>query len=164
LRVSYDFGSQLITRNKVGTFQQRSVVIDQMTLQDSITIATAHIDALESMVPNENEFVPSAEFEKVNQDQVSVAPGVISVLKTSGVNPSYPETSRRNHVSGSVILKARIGTDGHIHSLKVISTPDADLAIASLAAVRQWIYKPYLLNGEPVNVDTQITVNFNFSR
>jgi hypothetical protein len=41
--------------------------------------------------------------------------------------------------------------------------PDADLAIASLATVRQWIYKPYLLNGEPVDVDTQITVNFSFS-
>jgi TonB family protein len=83
-------------------------------------------------------------------------------LKTSGVNPHYPETSRRNHVSGSVILRARIGSDGDIHSLKVISTPDADLAIASLAAVRQWTYKPYLLNGEPVDVDTQITVNFFF--
>jgi TonB family protein len=164
LRVSYDFGSQLIARNKVGTFQQRSVAVDQTTLQSSITEVSAHVDALESIAPNESEFALSSEFEKVNQDQVSVASGVIAALKTSGVNPSYPETSRRNHVSGSVILKARIGTDGHIHSLKVISTPDADLAIASLAAVRQWIYKPFLLNGEPVKVETQITVNFNFSR
>jgi TonB family protein len=67
-----------------------------------------------------------------------------------------------NHTSGRVILQARIGSDGHVHGLKVISTPDADLAIASLAAVRQWTYKPYLLNGEPVDVNTQITVNFSF--
>jgi TonB family protein len=164
LRVSYDFGSQLIERNRVGTFQQRSVVIDQTTLQGSGTVVRAHVDALESIVPNESEFAPSAELEEVNSDQAIVASGAMAGLKIGGVPPSYPETSRKNHVSGSVILKAQIGTDGHIHSLKVISTPDADLAIASLAAVRQWIYKPYLLNGEPVKVDTQITVNFNFSR
>ena len=162
LRVSYDFGSQLIERNKIGAFQQRRVVVDQTTLQGSVTVVSAHVDALESIVPNESEFAPSAELEEVKLNQAIVASGVVAGLKTSGVNPHYPETSRRNHVSGSVVMKARIGSDGHVHSLKVISTPDADLAIASLAAVRQWTYKPYLLNGEPTEVDTTITVNFNF--
>jgi len=162
LRISYDFGSQLIVRNKVGTFQQRTVVVDQTTLQNSITEVTAHLDMLQSMVPNDSDFAPSADLESVNPNPVLVASGVIAGLKVSGVNPHYPETSRRNHTSGSVILRARIGSDGHIHALKVISTPDADLAIASLAAVRQWIYKPYLLNGNPVDVDTQITVNYSF--
>jgi protein TonB len=46
--------------------------------------------------------------------------------------------------------------------MKLISTPDPDLAIAALAAVRQWTYKPYLLNGEPTELQTTITVNFNF--
>jgi TonB family protein len=164
LRVSYDFGSQLIVRNKVGTFQQRNVVVDQTTLQNSITQVSAHVDTLQSIVPNEGDFVPSADLEGVKPDGVMVAPGVMAGLKISGVNPSYPEASRRDHVSGSVILRARIGSDGHIHSLRVTSTPAADLAIASLAAVRQWTYKPYLLNGEPVDVDTQITVNFAFGR
>jgi TonB family protein len=164
LRVSYDFGSQLIVRSRIGTFQQRTVVVDQTTLQNSITEVSAHLDSLQSIVPNESEFSPSADLEEVKPNQVVVASGVMADLKLGGVNPSYPETSRRNHVSGSVVLRVRIGSDGHIHSLKVISTPDADLAIASLAAVRQWTYKPYLLNGEPVEVDTQITVNFNFGR
>jgi TonB family protein len=162
LRVSYDFGSQLIARNKIGTFQQRSVVVDQTILQNSISEVSAHLDSLQSMVPNQGDFVPSADLEEVKSDGVMVASGVIAGLKISGVNPHYPETSRMNHVSGSVILSARIGSDGHIHSLRVISTPAADLAIASLAAVRQWTYKPYLLNGEPVDVNTQITVNFAF--
>jgi TonB family protein len=162
LRVSYDFSSQLIARNKIGTFQQRSVVVDQTTLQNSITEVSAHLDSLQSMVPNEGDFVPSADLEEVKPNEVLVSSGVMAGMKTSGVNPHYPETSRMNHVSGSVILRARIGRDGHIHSLRVISTPAADLAIASLAAVRQWTYKPYLLNGEPVDVDTHITVNFAF--
>jgi TonB family protein len=162
LRVSYDFGSQLVVRNKLGTFQQRTVAVDLTTLQNSITAVSAHVDALQSFVLNESELAPSADLEEVKQSQVAVASGVMAGLKVSGVNPHYPETSRRNHVSGLVILRARIGSDGHIHSLKVISTPDADLAIASLAAVRQWTYNPYLLNGDPVDVDTQITVHFNF--
>jgi TonB family protein len=162
LRISYDFGSQLIVRNKVGAFQQRSVVVDQTTLQNSITEVSAHLDTLQSIVPNEDDFVPSADMEKVNPNQVMVSSGIIAGLKISGVSPHYPETSRGNHTSGSVILRVLIGSDGHIHSLKVISTPDADMAIASLAAVRQWTYKPYLLNGEPVDVETQITVNFAF--
>jgi TonB family protein len=162
LRFSYDFGSQLIVRTKVGTFQQRTVVVDQTTLQNSVTQVSAHLDTLQSIVPNKGDFVPSADFEAVNPDAVTVASGVMAGLKISGVNPHYPETSRMNHVSGSVTLRVRIGSDGHIHSLRVISTPAADLAIASLAAVRQWTYKPYLLNGEPVDVDTQITVNFAF--
>jgi TonB family protein len=162
LRLSYDFGSQLIARNKIGAFQKRNVVVDQTTLQGSVTVVSAHVDALESIVPNESEFAPSSELEEVKSQQAIVASGVMAGLKISGLNPHYPETSRRNHVSGPVVMKARIGSDGHIHSLKVISTPDADLAIASLAAVRQWTYKPYLLNGNPVDVDTQITVNFNF--
>jgi TonB family protein len=162
LRLSYDFGSQFIVRNKVGTLQQRSVAVDQTTLQNSITEVSAHLDTLHSMVPNDSDFVPSADLESVNLNQVPVASGVMAGLKVSGVNPHYPETSKMNHTSGRVILQARIGSDGHVHGLKVISTPDADLAIASLAAVRQWTYKPYLLNGEPVDVNTQITVNFSF--
>jgi len=163
LRVSYDFGSQLIVRNKLGTFQQRTVAVDQTALQNSITQVSGHLDTLQSIVPNESDFAPSADLEGVKPDGAMVSAGVMAGLKISGVSPFYPEAARRDHVSGTVILRARIGSDGHIHSLRVISTPAADLAIASLAAVRQWTYKPYLLNGEPVDVDTQITVNFTFA-
>ena len=164
LLVSYDFGSQLIVRNKVGIFQQRRVVIDQTILQNSITAVSAHLDTLQSIVPNDGDFALSTDSEELKSNVVIVASGVIAGLKISGTNPSYPESSRRNHVSGAVILRARIDTDGHIHSLRVVSTPAADLAIVSLAAVRQWTYKPYLFNGQPVAADTKITVNFSINR
>jgi TonB family protein len=162
LRLSYDFGSQLIVRNKLGVFQQKNVAIDLTTLQNSITEISAHVDALQTFIPGETELGPSGDLEEVKQNQVTLASGVMAGLKVAGVNPHYPETSRANHVSGSVVLRARIGRDGHIHSLKVVSTPDADLALSALVAVRQWTYKPYLLNGEPVEVDTQITVHYAF--
>jgi outer membrane biosynthesis protein TonB len=61
-------------------------------------------------------------------------------------------------------LRAIIGRDGHVHGLRPVSSPGPDLTISAIAAVRQWTYKPYLLNGEPTEVDTTITVNYNLNR
>jgi protein TonB len=60
-------------------------------------------------------------------------------------------------------LRALIGRDGHIYDLRPVTAPDTALAGAALLAVRQWTYKPYLLNGLPTEVDTTITVNFNLN-
>jgi protein TonB len=57
------------------------------------------------------------------------------------------------------LRRAVIGTDGEVHSLEVLSG-NPILAQAALAAVRQWRYRPTLLSGQPVEVETQITVNF----
>ena len=66
------------------------------------------------------------------------------------------------HVQGTVVLHAQIGIDGHIHALQVVSSPDTELAAAAMDAVRQWTYRPYMLAGAPVAVDTTINVNFTF--
>jgi len=76
--------------------------------------------------------------------------------------PVYPPIARAAHVSGSVVLHAIIGKDGHIENLTVVSGP-AMLQASALDAVRQWTYKPYLLNGNPTEVETQIVVNYNLA-
>jgi protein TonB len=58
------------------------------------------------------------------------------------------------------VLGAVIGRDGRIHHLRVISSPDMDLSLASFYCVQQWVYKPYVLQGQPVEVNTQINVIF----
>ena len=75
--------------------------------------------------------------------------------------PVYPPIAKAAHVSGAVVLHAIISKSGSIDNLTVISGPEM-LRASALDAVRSWRYKPYLLNGEPTEVDTQITVNFNF--
>ena len=75
------------------------------------------------------------------------------------VQPEYPEIARQARIQGAVQLRAIISRAGTIQNLTVES--GAPMLIPSaLKAVRQWRYRPYLLNGEPVEVDTQITVNF----
>ena len=75
--------------------------------------------------------------------------------------PSYPPIAKAAHVSGAVVLHAIIGKNGAIQNLTVISGPEM-LRASAVEAVQHWRYKPYLLNGDPTEVDTSITVNFNF--
>lgn len=79
------------------------------------------------------------------------------------VSPSYPKKARRAGVEGTVRLHAIIGKDGAVRELSVISG-DSLLTDAAMKAVRQWRYEPMLLNGEPVEVDTTIDVNFALNR
>lgn len=75
------------------------------------------------------------------------------------VEPQYPPIAKQIHLEGSVILKAIISREGNIERLEVASGPGV-LARAAKEAVGQWKYRPYLLNGEPIEVETEITVNF----
>ena len=80
------------------------------------------------------------------------------------VKPVYPEHAQQQGIEGSVLLRAVVGVDGSLLSLAVINTTaDPELAQAALDAVRQWRYQPTLLNGQPVEVATTITVNFRLA-
>jgi TonB family protein len=75
------------------------------------------------------------------------------------VEPVYPPDAKTARIQGSVVLDAVIGKDGMIENLKVVSGPP-ELTRSAVDAVRQWTYKPYLLNGDPVAVETTITVTY----
>ena len=78
------------------------------------------------------------------------------------VQPTYPPLAKQARISGSVVLQAVIGKDGSIENLHAVSGHPM-LIQSAIDAVRQWKYKPYFLNGEPVEVDTQVTVNFTLA-
>ena len=99
---------------------------------------------------------------KVAVQRVRVSQGVTQGMVVHRVNPTYPPLARTARVQGAVVLAAIIGKDGAIQNLHVISGHPL-LTQSALDAVKQWRYKPYILNGEPVEVDTQITVNFTLS-
>ena len=85
--------------------------------------------------------------------------GVMAAALIYKVQPAYPWMARNLHVAGTVRLRAIIGTDGRIRELEVING-NVYLQAAAVAAVRQWRYRPTLLNGVAVEVETFITVNF----
>jgi len=78
------------------------------------------------------------------------------------VQPDYPAPARQIRVQGQVVLRAVISREGMIDNLQVVSGHPM-LVKAAVDAVRQWRYRPYVLNGEPVEVETEVTVNFILS-
>ncbi len=94
--------------------------------------------------------------------RVRVSAGVTSGLLVRRVNPVYPPLARQARIQGQVVLRAQIGKDGSIQNLQLVSGHPM-LVQSALDAVKQWKYKPYLLNGEPVEVDTEVLVNFTLS-
>jgi protein TonB len=92
---------------------------------------------------------------------IRISGGVVSGNILEKTQPVYPPIAKQAHVQGAVVLHAIIGKDGRIKNLNVISG-NAMLTQAAVDAVSNWRYKPYLLNGEPTEVDTTVTVNFSF--
>jgi TonB family protein len=93
--------------------------------------------------------------------KIHVKSSVMTGQKISGDNPTYPKEARAKKIQGAVVLDAIIGKDGAIENLSVTKSPDKLLSQSALDAVRTWRYRPYLLNGEPVEVDTTINVVYN---
>jgi len=94
--------------------------------------------------------------------RVRVSQGVTQGLVIRRVTPNYPPLAKQARIQGAVVLQAEISKDGTIENLRLISGHPM-LAPAAIEAVKQWRYKPYFLNGEPVPVETQITVNFSLT-
>jgi TonB family protein len=94
--------------------------------------------------------------------RVRITQGISAGLLIKKVQPQYPENAKQARVQGQVVLQVEISKEGTVRNLQLISG-DPMLAPAAIEAVKQWIYKPYLLNGEPVAVETQVIVNFTLS-
>ncbi len=95
--------------------------------------------------------------------RVAISAGVATSMLKTKIDPVYPPEAFSNHVSGTVVLMAVISTEGLVRSLKVISGP-VPLQKSALNAVRQWTYRPYLLNNVPVEVETTVNIVFTPSR
>lgn len=95
------------------------------------------------------------------QGPLSVSPGVIAGNKISGDNPKYPPQARKKKIQGTVVLSATISKEGEIKDLHVTKSPSKLLSDSAMKAVRTWRYRPYLLNGNPVEIQTTVDVVYN---
>lgn len=112
-----------------------------------------------SSSPDDKSSLAAATSVQPTINRVRIGQNVSGGLLMRSVAPIYPDDARRMRIEGAVVLRAVIGKDGRIKDLKAISG-SRELIPAAIGAVQQWQYRPYLLEGEPVEVDTQITVNF----
>jgi TonB family protein len=97
------------------------------------------------------------------QKSVRVSAGVMAGNVISQKTPVYPAEAKANNISGAVVLKAVITKEGIVARLEVVSGPE-ELRASALDAVKEWRYKPYILNGDPRAVETTITVNYHLEK
>lgn len=111
-----------------------------------------------SIIGSANTAIPRA----ATPQRVRVSAGVTQGMVIRKVNPTYPQIAKTARVQGQVVLQAVISKEGTIEGLKVISGHPL-LTQSAVDAVKQWRYRPYILNGEPVEVDTTVTVIFSLA-
>lgn len=109
--------------------------------------------------------VPGAAFGSGSGVKVLAPPSAISAGVAEGMlihkaEPIYPKFARDNHIGGTVVLKAKIGKNGTLQNLQFVSGPKI-LGVAAMDAARNWRYRPYMLNNQPVEVETSISVVFS---
>jgi len=105
---------------------------------------------------------PHAEQQQSEQQRpkrVRVSEGVAKAFLIKKVEPEYPQEARDQRIQGAVVLQIEISEAGDVKDARLISGHPL-LAPPAIEAVKQWKYKPYLLNGEPVQVETRVTVDF----
>ena len=114
-----------------------------------IVNATSSLNAVPKFIP-------------VTPQRVRISQGVTKGLLIHRVEPMYPPLAKAARVQGDVVLRAVINMNGDIQDLQLVSGHPM-LVPAAIAAVKQWRYKPYLLNGQPVEVETTVTVIFSLT-
>jgi TonB family protein len=141
----------------------RSAVFTQI---DRVTQARAEMEKANSAMTLEmREQLTRAQWMQLQSpavQRVRVGGNVIAANLISQVDPVYPESAKQAGIQGAVVLEAEISKEGTVDNLTVVSG-NPPLTQAAIDAVRQWRYKPTLLNGEAVPVVTTITVNFSLS-
>jgi TonB family protein len=146
-----------------GRFVARQIEHDFFDFQgkNSVTLWKMQIDLLETLKPADEKDLDPPAGTLPAAKTVTVSEKDARALLLDHPKPVYPPIAKAAHVSGSVVLRATVGTDGRVRSLSVISGP-AMLQQASLNAVKQWTFKQYMVDGDPAEMETTITVPFSF--
>lgn len=161
LAVKSSFGSLQVVYNKAIRVQNRILPKVLAEYDGQVKILTASVESIAGLNATDPALVPPPEAMKPMAERVQLGSAIVAGRRTGGPQPIYPADAKAARAQGTVALRALIGRDGRIHDLKVMSAPYPSLVESALWAVSQWTYKPYLLNGEPVEVDTQIKVTYS---
>ena len=152
-----------VIRNTIVMFQGRYVPEELVITERDKTVLKLHLESLGGLSEVQNaEFVPPADAKPLPK-LVQIPADVAQSMVINSVRPNYPEKAKAVGVTGTVVIRIRIDTDGKVHNPEIVSGPML-LQLAALDAVKDFVYRPYLLNGVPVEVDTLVNMTFNLAR
>jgi TonB family protein len=159
LRAGITQQGEAVVHNSIVKFQERYLAEELQFVQQSKPVLTAHIDSIELLrTIDEALFLPPADATP-KHIRINIDGRAMEGMLVKKVVPEYPLIANETRIAGTVVLQATIDRNGRIANLYVLSGP-AMLQQAALDAVKQWVYRPYVLNDEPVEVRTTINVIF----
>lgn len=147
--------------NNMTFFQGRWIAHD-IKVEDGGQLRTSlRVDEVEDLSTiNESDFAPAVSATGPVSPRLVVKSGEAQLRLTRQVPPHYPDKAKSDHVQGTVKMQALIGKDGHVVDLRPQSGP-AILQKAAVDAASQWTYRPFLVDGKAVEVETEIIINFS---
>jgi TonB family protein len=148
---------RVMTLTRKGTHMRTSRRILLATACSILAIATC----TSALALHTDIAAASMAVESKTPTKLHVGPDIMVGQKISGENPTYPKEARAKKIQGTVVLEATIGKGGTVEALHIIKSPDELLSDSAMKAVRTWRYRPYLLNGEPIEVETTISVTYH---
>lgn len=165
LRVTQMKNGQAMLYNRLEPMGEKIFARDLTLMQGKLRRGVMQVETMSAWVVEEARLAVPAGAERQggagsNGGGARVAGGVQAGSKISGSEPEYPRVARMGRVEGQVVISAVVSKTGVLEDMEVVSAPDEALARASLEALKDWRYKPYLLGGKPMSVQTTITQNF----
>jgi hypothetical protein len=157
--MTYEPGGFRIIRQSLGVFQAHEVPTELALYMGNVQIGGAKTVQLDVLSPDETLFQVTPDMIPVTEP-IEVAPDDISRMALSRTPPEYPIEAKKRHAQGKLVFDAVIGRDGHVQSLQPVGTGDPALWSEGKRVIATWIYRPFVVNGIPVEVKTKIMMNF----
>jgi TonB family protein len=127
-------------------------------------ILSATVDTIDEISPSDPALTPAKEAKVTKLGKVRISESIALGMLVKKVAPLYPRDAEGARTSGTVSLRVNIGTDGAIRDMHILQAPSPTLASSAVFAVSHWKYRPYSINGEPVEMETTVNLDFAMSR
>lgn len=156
IAVMRGIGGYVILRRSFRKYHYHQIPTEVTISYGGLPAISAHVTELDD--------VPSATDSRLStmttRDTPTISAVVMSGQQLKKIDPKYPKQAKKKHIQGIVLLTGVITKQGTLTDIEIIASPDPLLGDSAVDAVRQWTYKPYLLNGQPTDVETSIAVNY----
>jgi len=153
-------GRNVTVYNNIFTFQGQFLARDIRVLNAGKPRLVLHIDSIEEAPQvNDSDLMPPPDAVRIPSGKVVMPEKTMTALLLRQVLPHYPENAKADRITGTVVLHITIGKDGRVTNAQAISGPN-ELRKASIDAVLKWEYRPFLIAGEPTEVETSLPVIF----
>jgi TonB family protein len=145
-------------------FQGRHIARDIKVSNDGKPVLTLHIDTLEGLSSDNGvDFTPAPEAFGPLIGKIIIPPQAAAIFRLTSVPPDYPSSAKQAHIQGKVVVRLTIGKDGHVINQQAVSGP-SDLQRSAIDSVRKWVFRPFWLMGEPLEVESTIEITFALDR